>query len=219
MEIIKELFKMQDPGYKAFQARLMPTVEPAAIIGVRTPMLRAFAKRLGDEKEAFLTMLPHRYYEENNLHTFVINETADFERCLAQVEVFLPYIDNWATCDGLRPKCFGNNRNRLLPAIRRWLVAEHSYTVRFGIEMLMVHYLDEDFFEESLALVAAVRSEEYYVRMMVAWYFATALAKRWSEALPYLECLPEWERRKTIQKAIESNRITPEQKEYLRGVK
>lgn len=219
MEIVKELFKLQDLGYKAFQGRLMPTVEPSAIIGVRTPLLRALAKRLGGEGKAFLEELPHRYYEENNLHAFMINETADFERCLAQVEAFLPHIDNWATCDGLRPKCFRNNRERLVPAIRRWLAAEHPYTVRFGIEMLMVHYLDEDFFIESLAWVAAVRSEEYYVKMMVAWYFATALAKRWAEALPYLDRLPEWVRRKTVQKAIESDRITPEQKEYLRGVK
>ncbi len=219
MDIEKELFKMQDAGYKAFHCRLMPTVDPAAVIGVRTPMLRAFAKRLGAEAEAFLAALPHRYYEENNLHAFLIAETADFEQCLAQVEAFLPYVDNWATCDGLRPKCFRHERARLLPAIRRWLESAHPYTVRFGIEMLMVHYLDEDFFEEQFALVAAVRSEEYYVKMMVAWYFATALAKRWEEALPYLARLQSWERRKTIRKACESDRITPEQKEFLKGVK
>ncbi len=219
MDVVKELFKMQDPVYKAFQGRLMPTVEPSAIIGVRTPMLRAFAKGLRDGTEPFLAALPHRYYEENNLHAFLINETADFDRCLGQVEAFLPYVDNWATCDGLRPKCFRKNRERLLPFIRRWMESAEPYTVRFGIEMLMVHFLDEDFFEESLNWVASVRSSEYYVQMMVAWYFATALAKQWDAALPYLERLPDWERRKTIQKAVESYRITPTQKDYLKGVK
>ena len=219
MDIRAQLFELQDQGYKAFHARLMPTVEPSTIIGVRVPVLRAFAKTLGREADAFLAELPHRYYEENNLHAFLIAETNDFERCLEQVERFLPYIDNWATCDGLRPKCFRKERERLLPAIRRWLQAEHPYTVRFAIEMLMVHYLDEAFDREYLRLVAAVRSEHYYVKMMVAWYFATALAKQWEQTLPYLAELPEWERRKTIQKAAESDRITGEQKDYLKGAK
>lgn len=219
MDIKARLFELQDPGYKAFHARLIPTVEPSTIIGVRVPVLRAFAKTLGREADAFLAELPHRYYEENNLHAFLIAETADFERCLEQVEAFLPYIDNWATCDGLRPKCFRKERGRLLPAIRRWLQSEHPYTVRFAIEMLMVHYLDEAFEPEYLRLVAAVRSEHYYVKMMVAWYFATALAKQWEQTLPYLAELSDWERRKTIQKAVESDRITEEQKDYLKGAK
>lgn len=219
MDITQELFRLQDVSYKEFHSRLMPTVDAARVIGVRTPQLRVFAKGLGAEAEPFLEAMPHVYYEENNLHAFLLNEMADFEECLARVEAFLPYVDNWATCDGLRPKCFRRNRQRLLPAIRRWLASSHPYTVRFGIEMLMVHFLDEDFFPEALNWVAAIRSEEYYVRMMVAWYFATALAKQWEAALPHLDALGEWERRKTVQKAVESYRITPQQKEYLKGVK
>ena len=163
--------------------------------------------------------LPHTYYEENNLHAFLIEKIRDFDRTVEELNRFLPYVDNWATCDGLRPKCFRKERERLLPAIRRWLQSEHPYTVRFAIEMLMVHYLDEAFEPEYLRLVAAVRSEHYYVKMMVAWYFATALAKQWEQTLPYLAELPEWERRKTIQKATESDRITGEQKDYLKGAK
>ena len=219
MEIAERLFEMQDFGYKAFHSRLMPTVDPSRIIGVRVPAVRRLAKELGEDAAPFLESLPHFYYEENNLHAFLLSEIRDFEECVRAVDRFLPYVDNWATCDGLRPKCFVRRRAELLPWIERWMASPHPYAVRFGIEMLMVHFLDDGFDEKYLRMVSSVRREEYYVKMMVAWYFATALAKRWGEALPYLDRLPDWERRKAVRKALESFRITEEQKTYLRGVK
>ena len=221
--ITKALFSMQDQEYRQFQCKLMPTVAPETVIGVRTPELRALAKKLkGDLRvEAFLSELPHRYYEENNLHAFLIEQTADYGACIRALERFLPFVDNWATCDMLRPKCFKRHSEELLRHIEVWLAAEHPFTVRFGIEMLMTYYLDEAFDPRYLEMVAGVQREEYYVNMMCAWYFATALAKQWDSAVIYLEesCLPLWVHNKTIQKAIESYRIDNEQKKYLRSLK
>lgn len=222
-EIQEMLFAAQDLGYRAFQARLMPSIDFDRIIGVRVPAVRKIAKELAGTPLAveFLEELPHKFYEENNLHGFLIGDIRDFSACLTQVEKFLPYIDNWATCDSLRPRCFGKHKAELQPHIRRWLDAGDTYTVRFGLEMLMVHLLDGDFRTDYLDWAASVVSEEYYVNMMTAWYFATALAKQWDSTLPYLEegRLPQWVHNKTIQKAVESCRITRSQKAYLKYLK
>lgn len=223
MENIRDrLFSMQDLKYRDFQASLMPTVPVERIIGVRTPALRALARELKDaDLVDFLLDLPHGYYEEDNLHAFIISEIKDFDRCLAEVERLLPYIDNWATCDTLRPKCFKRNAKGLLPFIDRCLSSELTYTVRYGVGLLMSYLLDSEFDPLYLESVAAIQSEGYYVNMMSAWYFATALAKQWDAALPYITeyRLPLWVHNKTIQKAIESFRITPDKKEYLRAFK
>ena len=222
-EIRDELFRLRDPGYREFHRKLIPTVDPQRIIGVRTPELRALAKTLlrrGDAR-AFLEELPHEYFDENQLHAFLLSEEKDFPACLAGVERFLPWVDNWATCDQLSPKVFKKHRAELLEPIRRWIAGGETFTVRFGLGMLMEHFLDGDFDPAYPELAASVRSEEYYVRMMVAWYFATALAKQWDAALPWLEArrLDEWTHNKTIQKAAESYRISPEQKAYLRTLR
>ena len=222
-EIRQELFSMQDKGYRAFQVKLIPTVNPETVIGTRTPVLRAYAKSLvkrGDT-DAFLTELPHTYFDENQLHAFIVSEIKDAERCFDEVERFLPYVDNWATCDQLSPKVFKKNRERLLLHIRKWIASDKVYTIRFAIGMLMQHFLDEDFDREYPEMVADVQSEEYYVNMMIAWYFATALAKQYDAIIPYLEGqrLEAWTHNKAIQKAIESRRITLEQKDYLRSLK
>ena len=217
------LFEMQDVKYREFTAKLTPTVPPERIIGVRTPQLRHLARTLRGTREAadFMAALPHRYFEENQVHAFLIAQEKDFGTCLALVNNFLPYVDNWATCDCFSPKVFGKNRAALLEEIRRWIASEKTYSVRFAVKQLMTWYLDESFFPECLAMVAAVDSEDYYVKMMVAWFFATALAKQYAAALPYLEQerLPVWIHNKTIQKAVESYRITPEQKIYLRSLR
>lgn len=223
-ETISEmLFSLQDLGYKQFQCRLMPTVDAKTVIGVRTPELRVLAKKLKNDPsaEAFLLDLPHRYYEENNLHAFLIEQIADYDMCIRMLERFLPYVDNWATCDMMRPKCFRRHLGELLKQIEAWICSPHAFTVRFGIEMLMTYYLDEAFEARYLDIVAEVRRDEYYVNMMCAWYFATALAKQWSSAIVYLEenRLPLWVHNKTIQKAIESYRIDKSQKEFLRSIK
>ncbi len=217
------LFAQQDLGYKDFSAKLMPTVHPDTIIGVRIPVLRQMAKKLygTDEAAAFMSRLPHTYFEENNVHAFLIAQIPDFEACVDALNEFLPYIDNWATCDSLRPTCFKKNREALLPWIQTWMASSAPYTLRFGIEMLMVYYLDDHFTPEYPKWVAQIQSEEYYVNMMIAWYFATALSKQWAAVVPYLEgkSLPVWVHNKTIQKAIESYRITAEQKAYLRTLR
>ena len=178
--IQEKLFKLQDSKYRDFQAKLIPTVPPASIIGVRTPALRSYAKQLAGQEEAqtFLEELPHRFFDENQLHAFLLCEERDFGRCIAGVDRFLPFVDNWATCDQLSPKCFKKHRPELLGSIREWLASSAAYTVRFGIGMLMEHFLDADFDPAYLDMVAAIRSDEYYVSMMIAWYFATALAKQ-----------------------------------------
>jgi 3-methyladenine DNA glycosylase AlkD len=201
----------------------MPTIDASTAIGVRTPALRALAKKLVKREDVglFLSDLPHAYFDENQLHAFIVSELRDFTACLQEVERFLPYVDNWATCDQMSPKVFKKHREELLDPIKRWISSDATYTVRFGVGMLMEHYIDDDFDPSYLDMVAAVRSEEYYIRMMVAWYFATALAKQYDAALPYLtdQRLDPWTHNKTIQKAIESRRISPEQKDYLRGLK
>ena len=222
-EIREQLFAMQDMPYRDFQAGLMPTVDKETIIGVRTPALRKFAKKVAKDARVgeFLDSLPHGYYEENNLHGLLIGEIADFEQCLSRTERFLSYVDNWATCDLFAPAVFGKNKDRLLSAIRRWIASDETYRIRFGVDMLMRFYLEEDFEPEQLEMAAQIRSEEYYVRMAVAWYFATALAKQYAATIPFLEegRLENWTHNKAIQKARESYRITPQQKEYLKSLK
>ena len=224
MELITNmLWERADSGYRDFQAKLIPSLPKESIIGVRTPALRALAKELkGSELAAsFLQELPHAYYDENQLHAILLSSSKDYEECRELLERFLPYVDNWATCDILSPKVLRQRPEATLEAIQRWLGSTHSYTVRFGMEMLMSYYLDALFEPRFLAWVAADRSEEYYVRMMVAWFFATALAKQYEATLPYLEqgLLPKWTHKKTIQKACESYRITAEQKLYLRSLR
>ena len=223
MEIEERLFALQDKGYRDFHKKLVPTVPQDKIIGVRTPALRKLAKEIVQmgEAEAFLARLPHRYFDENQLHAFIISGMMDYGECMARLQEFLPYIDNWATCDQLSPKVFKQHRQELLKEIRKWLESEETYTVRFAIGMLMHHFLDEDFDEAYLSMVAEVRSEEYYVNMMIAWYFATALAKQYEAALPFIEGnrLATWTHNKAIQKAVESRRVSPEHKAYLRGLK
>ena len=223
MNIRETLLSLQDGKFAAFQARLIPNVAPERILGVRTPELRKLAKQLrgSSDAEAFLNTLPHEFFEENNLHAFLLCGIKDFERCVQAVEDFLPYVDNWATCDQLRPKAFARNRQALLPRIRSWLDSDRTYTRRFGIGMLMSHFLDEDFREEYLSWVSDIHSEEYYVNMMIAWYFATALAKQYRAALPYIEerRLGPWVHNKTIQKALESYRVSEEHKACLKTLK
>ena len=217
------LFALQDEGYRAFPSRLMPTVPPETVIGVRVPALRRLAKQLAGtpQAEAFLQELPHTYYEENNLHAFLLESIRDYDAALAATEKFLPYIDNWATCDSFCPKVFAKHKEELLPVLRRWMASDHPYTVRYGMEMLMRYYLDEDFRPEHLAWAAAVHSGEYYINMMRAWYFATALAKQPEAALPWLTArrLDVWTHNKTIQKAVESSRIPAETKAFLRTLR
>ena len=222
-DILTSLQNLQDPAFRRFHAKLIPTVDPETVMGVRTPELRKLAKQLSGSPEAaaFMLDLPHTYYEENCLHGLLIAELRSFDACIAALDAFLPQVDNWATCDMLCPKCFAKHKQELLPHIHRWLESEHPYTVRFAMEMLMVHYLKEDYRPEYPALVAGIRSQEYYVNMMIAWYFATALAFQWDSVIGYLEQrkLSPWVHGKTIQKAIESYRITPEQKAYLKTLK
>ena len=222
-EIREELDRLQDVKYREMQVRIIPTVKPESIIGVRTPALRQLAKQLGQREDVrdFLEDLPHRYFEENQLHAFIVSGMKDYAECLQALNRFLPYMDNWATCDQTSPRVFRKHRKELLKEIRKWIGSEETYMVRFGIGMLMEHYLDEDFDPAYPELAAAVRSEEYYVNMMTAWYFATALAKQYDAVLPYIEDrrLDDWTHNKAIQKAIESYRITPEQKTYLRTLK
>ncbi len=222
-EIQLELFKLRDEEYRAFQAKLIPTALPDIFIGVRTPELRKYAKQLAKQENVgeFLRELPHRYFDENQLHAFIISEIKDHDRCVEEINLFLPYVDNWATCDQMSPKVFKKHRPELLVPIREWLSSDKTYTVRFAIGMLMEHYLDEDFDPAYLETVAEIRSDEYYVNMMIAWYFATALAKQYDTALPYIEHqrLEPWTHNKTIQKAVESYRITPERKAHLKELK
>ncbi len=246
MDIQQRLFELQDMEYKAFHAKLMPTIDPDTIIGVRTPALRKLAKELWKEAsgrkpavqntdggnraaeyftradlEEFWRSLPHRYYEENNLHGFLLEFIKDYDECVRALDAFLPYVDNWATCDMMAPKVLEKHREELLGQIHVWLSDRHPYTVRFAIGLLMRFYLDEAFDAAYPELVAGVQSEEYYVNMMRAWYFATALAKQYEAIVPYLEenRLDAWTHNKSIQKAVESLRITPEQKLYLKGLK
>ena len=233
--IQEALFRAQDLKFKAFHSRLIPTIPAGTVIGVRTPELRRIAKEFGSDPniKKFLEKLPHKYYDENQVHSFILSGIKDFDECLRQVENFLPFVDNWATCDQMRPKVLGNtaeHRECLLKSVKLWIqgklasgmrVQDDTYVVRFGIEMLMTYFLDQDFDPAYLKKVAAICREDYYVKMMVAWYFATALAKQYDATLPFIQGrkLEPWTHNKAIQKAIESYRITLEQKAYLRTLK
>lgn len=222
-EIQEKLFALRDEKYRDFNASLIPTVDKAAVIGVRVPQLRRLAKELknGPLAAEFMADLPHEYHDENLLQALLINENKDFGLCMEELEAFLPYVDNWAVCDMLGPKVLAKNKEELMERILRWLDSPHAYTQRFAMCMLMSHFLDGDFKEEYLELVAAVKSEEYYVRMMQAWYFATALAKQYDSAVKYIEGrrLESWTHNKSIQKARESFRVSPEHKAYLKTLK
>ena len=222
-EIREELFRMQDTKYRDFQEKLIPTVHADTVIGVRTPGLRQYAKKLVKREEIaeFLSDLPHAYFDENQLHAFIISEIKDYGRCMEEVIRFLPYVDNWATCDQMSPNVFKKHRPELLEMIKIWIRSGETYTVRFAAGMLMQHFLDEEFDLSFPEMVAEIRSDEYYVSMMKAWYFATALAKQYEAVLPFIESqrLDTWSHNKAIQKSLESYRISPERKEYLRSLK
>ena len=222
-EIRNELSGMQDVKYRDFQAKLIPTVEPETVIGVRTPQLRKYAGGLlkRDDVQEFLNDLPHKYFDENQLHAFIISGIKDCGKCMSEVERFLPYVDNWATCDQMSPKVFKKHRSELLMKIKEWISSGETYTIRFGVGMLMEHFLDEDYDPAYPEMVSKVRSDEYYVNMMTAWYFATALAKQYESVLPFIEDkkLDAWTHNKAIQKAVESYRITDDQKSYLKSLK
>ncbi len=222
-EIREELFKLQDLKYRDFQGGLIPGTDVDHMIGVRTPELRKLAKAYvkRDDISEFLKDVPHEYFDESQLHAFIISEIKDYDRCIEEVNFFLPFVNNWATCDQMSPKVFKKHKEELLGEIDAWLKSDETYTVRFAIGMLMQHFLDEDFDVQYLDRVSKIRSDEYYINMMIAWYFATALAKQYDATIPYLEGqkLDVWTHNKTIQKAVESYRITPETKDYLRGLK
>jgi 3-methyladenine DNA glycosylase AlkD len=217
-----KLFSLQDNKYREMQIKIIPNIEANSIIGVRTPELKKYAKELikGDYK-SFLNELPHKYFDENQLHAFIISEIKDYNECIEYTNIFLPYINNWATCDQLSPKIFKKHTDELLNEIKKWLKSKETYTIRFAIGMMMQYYLEDNFKEEYLEWVSKIKSEEYYINMMKAWYFATALAKQYVKTIPYIENkkIDKWTHNKTIQKAIESYRITQEQKEYLKSFK
>ena len=223
MSVYDRLKKYEDDKYKEFQAKLVPNIDSNTIIGVRTPDMRRIAKEVFGTKEAeeFLNELPHNYYEENLVHFFLIAMIKDFDECINKVEEFLPYIDCWPVCDQASPKIFKKNHDKLLPYIKKWMKSKHVYTSRFAMRMLMNEFLDKDFKEEYLELVANKKGEDYYLKMMKAWYFATALAKQYDATIKYIENkkLDTWSHNKAIQKAIESFRVTDEHKEYLRTLK
>ena len=222
-DLCRKLYDLQDLKYRDMQIKIIPTIHPESIIGVRTPELKDMAKdslKAGDYKD-FLEELPHKYFEENQLHAFIISGIKDLNECMEDLETFLPYVDNWATCDQMSPKIFKKHKDVLFSHIKEWVNSEKTYAVRFGVGMLMEHFLDDDFDPLYPELVAKLRSEEYYVNMMIAWYFATALAKQYESILPFIEekRLDDWTHNKAIQKSLESRRITEEQKLYLKSLK
>ena len=223
MNLIAKLMEVKDDKYKSFQAKLVPNRNPDTILGIRTPEMRKIAKDLfeSNDYDLFLNELPHQYYEENLIHFFVISMIKDFDKCIKEVERFLPYVDCWPVSDQATPKSFRKNHDKLLPYIKKWIKSKHIYTSRFGIRMLMNEYLGDDFKKEYLDLVSSVKSDDYYLKMMVAWYFATALAKKYDETISIFEShvLDEWVHKKAIQKAIESYRVSDEHKKYLRSLK
>ena len=222
-EVAKLLFSKQDIKYRDFQAPLFPNIDKERMIGVRTPELKKIAKELYGSELAnqFIETLPHQYFDENQLHAFLISLIKDYGTCLNEVERFLPYVDNWGTCDQLSPKVFAKHKDELIVSIKKWLKSKHTYTVRFAIGLLLGLYLDDSFNKEYMELVSQVKSDEYYINMMIAWYFATALAKQYDSAIKYIEekKLSPWVHNKTIQKAVESYRISDEQKVYLKNLK
>ena len=223
MTLYDRLAEVRDDAYRALLRKLVPNIDPATIVGVRTPEMRAIAKEVSKsgDRDAFLSALPHPYYEENLIHFFVLAEIKDFDACIRGVEAFLPYVDCWPVSDQATPKVFRKNHQKLLPYIEKWIASEHVYTARFGLRMLMNEFLDADFREEYLALAANKKGEDYYLKMMIAWFFATALFKRYDETIPYFEnrVLDEWVHRKAIQKAVESYRVTDEHKAYLKTLR
>ncbi|WP_029231964.1 DNA alkylation repair protein [Butyrivibrio sp. VCB2006] len=221
MSVYKRLLKEKDDEYKEFQAKLVPNIDPSTIIGVRTPAMRAIAKEVfgSQERDEFLNELPHKYYEENLVHFFIVSMIKDFDETVQKTEAFLPYVDCWPVSDQATPKSFKKNHEKLLPYVKKWIASDEVYTARFGIRMLMNEYLGDDFKEEYLELVASKKGDDYYLKMMVAWYFATALAKRYDESVKYIEekKLDDWVHKKAIQKAVESYRVSDEHKEYLKS--
>ena len=215
-DIISNLFNMRDEQFAKFNAKLLPGVASDRVIGIRTPELKKFARQI-QKPDLFLNTLPHKYFEENQIHAFILSDIRDFDLCISGIEKFLPYVDNWATCDQLIPKVFAKNLDKILPYIKRWIKSKHTYTVRFAIGLLMRFYLGDKFAPEYADMVANIKSDEYYVNMMRAWYFATALAKNWDDIIRLLENnkIDLWTHNKTIQKSVESYRISPKQKEYL----
>lgn len=222
-DLHEKLYSLQDLKYRDMQIKIIPTIDPESVIGVRTPELKNIAKDILKEGDyrGFLEELPHKYFEENQFHAFIISGIKDPNECMEELEKFLPYVDNWATCDQMSPKIFKKHKDMLLEHIKEWIDSEKTYTVRFGVGMLMKHFLDDDFDPLYPELVAKLRSEEYYVNMMIAWYFATALAKQYESILPFIEekRLDDWTHNKAIQKSLESRRITEEQKLYLKSLK
>ncbi len=223
MTLYGRLIEEKDDDYKKFQAKLVPNIPSDTIVGVRTPQLRKIAREVfeSDFRDEFINDVPHRYFEENLIHFFILAMIKDFEQCVYMTEAFLPYVDCWPVSDQSSPKVFKKNHQKLLPYIKKWIASNHTYTARFGIRMLMNEFLGEDFKEEYLELVACKAGEDYYLKMMIAWYFATALAKRYDETIKYIEerRLDEWVHKKAIQKAIESYRVTDEHKEYLKSLR
>ena len=221
--LYKKLYELQDLKYREMQIKIIPAIKPDSVIGVRTPELKTMAKELlkSGEYRDFLEELPHKYFEEDQLHAFIISGIKDLNECLAELEKFLPYVNNWATCDQMSPKIFKRHKDVLLAHIKEWIKSDKTYTVRFGVKMLMEHFLDDDYDPVYPEMVARLRSEEYYVNMMIAWYFATALAKQYESILPFIEekRLDDWAHNKAIQKSLESRRLTEEQKLYLRSLK
>ena len=220
-KILSDLFALQDMEYKVFHSKLMPTVDPETVIGIRTPVLRRFAREFAkaEDASAFMETLPHKYYEENNLHAFLIETIGDFEKTVKALDLFLPYVNNWATCDMMSPKILAKKKEQLLPYIEKWLASDHVYTARFGLVTLMKYYLDEDFSPVYLEKANAVALDSYYIEMAKAWFFAEALVKQYEATLPYLKekKLSDWVHNKTISKACDSFRISPEIKEFLRS--
>lgn len=224
MNTIQErLFNLQDSEYRNFHSKLMPTVSKEKIIGVRTPVLRKLAKEINnsDLKAEFLKTLPHKYYEEDNLHAFLIEQIKDFDECISALDDFLLHIDNWATCDMMTPKILGKYPDKLYSKIQEWISSSHTYTVRFGIVTLMKFFMNDKLDKKHLNSLLTINSDEYYVNMAIAWYLATALASNWDMVIPYIEKqkFSKWIHNKTIQKAIESYRITQDQKTYLKTLK
>jgi len=222
-DLQRRLFALSDPDYLVFQPRVISNLPKESFMGVRVPVLRQFAKQYEKEEDCrgFLESLPHTYYDENLLHSIILTHIRDFDDCMAAIERFLPYVNCWAITDTMNPKCFGKHKDRLMQKILSWTASEETYTCRYGVAMLMDHFLGEDFSPDQLKIPQRIESEEYYVRMIVAWYYATAMAKHWEDTLPYMEkgMLCEWTRKKAIQKAIESFRVTDEHKAQLRAMR
>ena len=216
-QVYEMLLKAKDDNYKEFQSKLVPNISKDSILGVRTPEMREIAKEVFNSsfKDEFLNDIPHKYYEENIIHMFVVSLIKDFDECIKELDKFLKYVDCWPVSDQASPKCFKKNHDKLLPVVKRWILSSHIYTSRFGMRILMNEYLDKDFKEEYLELVSSVKCDDYYLKMMQAWYFATALAKQYDSTIKYVENhkLDDWVHKKSIQKAIESFRVSDEHKE------